>query len=792
MGVPAAEERRAAELREQLEHHSYLYYVLDAPEIGDDEYDALYRELQELEARFPELVTPQSPTQRVGGQALTEFSQVRHLQPMLSLANARGAEELRAWEQRNARILAGAGLGDRRLEYVTEPKIDGLAISLTYRDGVLVTGATRGNGTVGEDVTLNLRTIKSIPLRLRGSRPPTVVEVRGEAYLPLAEFQRLNDERTAAGLPAFVNPRNSAAGSIRQLDPTVAAARPLNVWCYAIGYVEAAEGAAAAGSGEAQATAGGTDGERVEQLGLDVGVEAPGPGIDGAASGDGGGAMGAGPAAGAAVPAGRGPAGPSAADRVSEAAAAVLTLADGRSVASHWDVLTWLREQGFRVHPDVCRHATVDEVAARCAQWEARRAELPFDIDGVVVKVDSFDLQEALGAVAHDPRGAIAYKFAPITATTKLRSIEVNVGRTGVLTPFAVLEPVFVGGVTVERATLHNEDDIRRKDIRPGDTVIVQRAGDVIPQIVGPMLQKRTGAEQPWHMPTHCPACNSPVVREEGEVAVRCPNRSCPAQIVESIRHFVSKGAMDIEGVGEELTAQLFEAGLIDNVAGLYDLTWEQLVRLPGFGGKFKKNADGTVKLRPDGTPEFEPPKEARRADKVLAAIEASKQRPYARVLFALGIRHVGAVTAQSLVERFPSIDALTAASEEEIAEAPGVGAVVAAGIRAHFADAHNLETVARLRAHGLRFVEEAPQRVEGPLTGKTFVLTGRLDSMTRPQAAERIVALGGRTTDSVSKATSYVVAGEDPGSKLAKAQKAGVAVLDETAFLALLEEAGG
>jgi DNA ligase (NAD+) len=756
--VPAAERRRAAELRERLEHHSYEYYVLDAPEIGDDEYDALYRELQVLEERFPELIAPESPTQRVGGQALTAFTQVRHLQPMLSLANARGAEELRAWEQRNARILAGAGLGEQALEYVTEPKIDGLAISLTYRDGILVTGATRGNGTLGEDVTLNLRTIKSIPLRLHGRRPPAVVEVRGEAYLPLAEFARLNEERTAAGLPAFVNPRNSAAGSIRQLDPVVAAERPLNVWCYAIGYVEAAPGSPPAVSDvRAPGAAEARDGEVAEpaQLGLDVGVVAE--------TGRAGSAASVGPG-----------------ERVSEAAAAVLTLADGRTVTSHWDVLAWLRAQGFRVHPDVCRHAGVDEVAARCAVWEERRAELDFDIDGVVVKVDPFELQEALGAVAHDPRWAIAYKFAPTTATTVLRQIAINVGRTGVLTPFAVLEPVFVGGVTVERATLHNLDDIHRKDIREGDTVIVQRAGDVIPQIVGPMLQKRTDAQQPWQMPAHCPSCGSVVVREEGEVAVRCPNRSCPAQIVESIRHFVSRGAMDIEGVGEELTAQLYEAGLIDNVAGLYDLTLSRLAEMDVLTRKDKA---------PDGA-EIKVP--SKLAEKTLLAIEASKQRPYARVLFALGIRHVGLVTAQSLVECFPSLDELMAASEEAIAEAPGVGPIVAGGIREHFSDEHNVETVERLRAHGVRFVEEAPQRVEGPFSGMTFVLTGRLESLTRPQAGERIQALGGRTTESVSKATSYVVAGEDPGSKLAKAQKAGVTILDEAGLLELLEKAGG
>ena len=406
-----------AELREQLNRHAHLYYVLDQPQIDDAEYDALFRELQELEAEHPELRTPDSPTQRVGGAVAREFTQVRHRTPMLSLANARNEDELLAWDQRNRRLLESMGLGDRPLAYVTEPKIDGLAISLTYIDGLLTTGATRGNGVIGEDVTANLRTIRAIPLRLRGARPPAVVEVRGEVYLPLAAFERLNEARAQAGLPTFVNPRNSAAGSIRQLDPAVAASRPLSVWCYAMG----TEGTAAAE----------------------------------AIAGD-----------------------------------------DGRPIASHWEALEWLRAQGFRVHPDVQRHDSIEEVAARCAQWQARRADLDFDIDGVVVKVDSLELQQALGAVAHDPRWAIAYKFAPTTATTRLHCIEVNVGRTGVLTPFAVLEPVFVGGVTVERATLHNEDDIRRKDIRPGDDVIVQRAGDVIPQIVGPLVQDRTGEER--------------------------------------------------------------------------------------------------------------------------------------------------------------------------------------------------------------------------------------------------------------------------------------------------------
>ena len=691
-------QRRAAALREQLNHHSYLYYALDQPAIDDAEYDALFAELQQLEGAHPELRTPDSPTQRVGGVVAREFTQVSHRTPMLSLANARSDDELVAWEQRNRRLLDSMGLGDRALSYVTEPKIDGLAISLTFLDGLFTTGATRGNGVIGEDVTANLRTIRAIPLRLRGARPPAAVEIRGEAYLPLVDFERLNEQRAQAGLPTFVNPRNSAAGSIRQLDPAVAASRPLNVWCYAIG----------------------TEGTAGAEPVLDD---------------------------------------------------------DGRPVASHWEALRWLREQGFRVHPDVSRHESIEDVAARCAEWQARRADLDFDIDGVVVKVDSLELQQALGAVAHAPRWAIAYKFAPTTAPTRLRSIEVNVGRTGVLTPFAVMEPVFVGGVTVERATLHNEDHIHSKDIRPGDTVIVQRAGDVIPQIVGPVVQDRTGEVPEWHMPAACPSCGSTIVREVGEAASRCPNRSCPAQIVESIIHFES--AMDIDGMGEEAVIWLHEAGLLTNVADVYELSLSTLVSVP----LFSRQA-----VAPTGDPIVVP---SRNAEKLLAAIGQSKSQAYARVLFALGIPHVGFVTARSLVEHIPSLDALEAATEEEIAEAPGIGSIVASAVRQYLADERNRETLARLRAHGLRFVEEAPQRAEGPFSGMTFVLTGRLESMTRPQAAARIGALGGRTTDSVSKATRYVVAGEDPGSKLAKAQKAGVTVLDEPAFLELLAGAG-
>ena len=685
---------RAAELREILNRHAYLYYVLDQPAIADAEYDALYRELQALEAERPELHTPDSPTQRVGSAPLEKFEQVRHLEAMLSLANARDEDELLAWDQRNRRYLEGKGHENVAMKYVVEPKIDGLAISLTYRDGLFVVGATRGNGEVGEDVTANLRTIGSLPLRLRGARPPAAVEVRGEVYLPLAAFARLNHAREAAGQSPFVNPRNAAAGSIRQLDPKLAAERPLDLWCYAIGF------------------------------------------------------------------------------------------SDGVDVPDHHSALEWLRAQGFRVNPHIVVVDGIGAAAAACRAWEERRAGLDYDIDGAVVKVDSYALQAALGSVAHDPRWAIAFKFAPTTVTTRLHSIEVNVGRTGVLTPFAVLEPVFVGGVTVERATLHNEDDIGRKDIRPGDDVILQRAGDVIPQVVGPVLEgwveedgrrrersARHAALPEWRLPEVCPACGSHVVRETGEVAVRCPNRSCPAQLVESIKHFVSKGAMDVDGVGERLVEDLYAEDLIRDVADLYSLRREDLVELEGFALDHKT---GTAK----------------RADRVLDSLDESRQRPFARALFALGIRHVGAVTAQALVQGFPSIEALQAASAEELAAVPGVGPVVAEAVAQHLADEHNRETIERLRAAGVRMLEEHPVRATGGLFGTSFVLTGKLPSLTRGEAQALIEARGGRVSGSVSKATDYVVAGEDPGAKMAKARRLGVATLDEGALLELVAAA--
>ncbi len=694
--APAEAKRRAAELRRQLEHHNYLYYVLDQPEISDAEYDRLFAELEQLEEEYPELRDPDSPTQRVGAQPLDSFRHVEHPLPMYSLANARNPEELHEWFDRAAKLLSGAGVDPAEAAFVTEPKIDGLAVSLVYENGRLARGATRGNGEVGEDVTTNLRTIGAIPLVMRlepGEQPPPVVEVRGEVYLPLSDFERLNQERAAAGEPTFANPRNAAAGSIRQLDPRVAASRPLSIWCYQVGYTE------------------------------------------------------------------------------------------GLELESHWQALEWLRGHGFRVNPGVRRHRDFEAVVEECRAWEERRAELDYDIDGAVVKIDSYRMQELLGVVGRDPRWAVAYKFAPSTEVTRLLEIGINVGRTGALNPYAVMEPVEVGGVTVTHATLHNEDDIHRKDIRVGDWVVVQRAGDVIPQVVGPVIQKRTGKEKVFHMPEKCPSCGAAVVRPEGEVVVRCPNRSCPAQIVESIKHFVSKDAMDIDGVGEKLVERLFALGLIENMADLYSLERDQLVGL-----ELSSSVNEKGKRVPHRLQE-------KSVDNMLASLEASKQRSFPRVLFALGIRHVGAVNARLLAEHFRSIDALIEADEEEVAQVEGIGPVIAEAVREFFDEPHNQETVRRLRQAGLRFeVTEDEAAAPRPLAGKRFVLTGSLSSLTRSQAKERIEALGGKVSGSVGKGTDYVVAGEKPGSKLEKARELGKTVLSEEEFLEMIggEDPGG
>ena len=669
---------RAAELRELIDEANHAYYVLDQPTVNDALYDDWMRELEALEEADPELRTPDSPTQRVGAPASGRFPEVRHRRAMLSLANARGPEELAAWYRRARTVMEQEGLGSREVEFVVEPKIDGLAISLTYEDGRFVQGATRGDGVVGEDVTANLRTIRAIPARLRaadGAPSPAVVEVRGEVYLPLQAFADFNAARAAAGLPTFANPRNSAAGSLRQLDPAATAERPLSIWIYGVGHAE----------------------------GLDLPTQSA--------------------------------------------------------------ALEWLRGAGFRVNPDIRVVGTLDEVQAECEAWEARRGTVDFDIDGAVVKIDEVAVQERLGAVGRAPRWAIAFKFAPTTVTTTLNAIKVNVGRTGALVPFAELEPVSVGGATVKLATLHNQEDIARKDLRIGDRVIVQRAGDVIPQVVGPLTQERTGKERRFAMPKRCPACDTPLVQPPGEVQVRCPNRSCPAQIVQGLIHFASRGALDIEGLGEKTVQRFFDEGLVRDFADVYDLHRhrERLVALEGF-------KDVSV-------------------DNLLAGIERSKERPWSRVLFALGVRHVGDVTAEAVVAVCPSLDALLAADAERLAEADGVGPVVAESLREFLEIETNRALLERLRAAGLRMEsDEPPPPGDGPLTGLSIVVTGGLDAFTRDEAKRAIAVAGGKATGSVSRSTAFVVAGVDPGSKLQKAASAGVPVVEEADFVAILE----
>ena len=662
---------RADELRRRLEYHGHRYYVLDDPEISDPEYDALLNELRDIEAEHPELRSPDSPTQRVGAQPLDKFEEVPHLQPMLSLANARNEEELAAWVVRSERYLARQGVEMGDVRFVTEPKIDGLAISLVYEDGVLVRGATRGNGEVGEDVTQNLRTIGAIPLRVEDA--PPLLEVRGEIYLPLAAFARLNEQRAEAGEPTFMNPRNSAAGSIRQLDPALAASRPLSMWTYGIGSVE------------------------------------------------------------------------------------------GLEFDTHHEWLDWLRDRGFRVNPDVEVHDTVDEVVAACNAWQERRDRLDFEIDGVVVKVDELGLQRQLGVVGREPRGAIAWKFPPTTATTTLKQVAWNVGRTGHMVPFAVLEPVQVSGVIVKLATLHNEEDLLRKDVRDGDEVIVMRAGDVIPQVVSPTAKaqrsrKRSDPPQP---PQHCPACNTPTIKPEGSVWTICPNRAgCPGQVFQAVKHFV--GAMDIDGLGEENVRRFLSESLIGDAADLYSLTTERLSQLEGFGEVSANN--------------------------LVQSLEASKEQPFERVLYGLGIPGVGYVNARNLARGLRSMDELMKAGEDRLVEVEGIGPIMARTIEETLAEDRTRELIQRFREHGLKMEEEGPAApVEGPLAGRTLVLTGTLPNLTREEATRRVEDAGGKVTGSVSKKTDYLVAGADPGTKLTKAQELGTEILDEDGLLALL-----
>jgi DNA ligase (NAD+) len=662
---------RVEELRSQIAFHEHRYFVLDEPEIADADFDRLMIELRELEAEHAELITPDSPTQRVGGAPVETFGIVEHRVPMLSLANAFDADGLRAWHKRASNIIER---GDFAL--VCEPKIDGLACALVYEDGRLMTAATRGDGTRGENITQNVRTIRSIPQRL-SAKVPARFEVRGEIYMTKSGFEKLNLERGAAGLPLFASPRNSAAGSVRQLDPKITAARPLDAFWYQLGWQDG-----------------------------------------------------------------------------------------GREPATHSDVLAWLKTLAFRVNPNIERIGAIDEVAAFAESWVERRDSLDYEIDGIVIKVDDLGVQRQMGAVGREPRWAIAYKFPPTQATTKLLRIDVNVGRTGTLNPFAVLEPVVIGGATVKLATLHNESVIHLKDVRVGDTVIVQRAGDVIPQVVGPVLSMRAARARIFHMPKNCPACKTPVVRD-GEAAIRCPNRQCPAQRFRLLEHFVSRGAMDIDGLGESIAYLLMERGLVQDGGDLYRLRErrDDLLAIDRFGAKS--------------------------VDRLLASIEASKTRPLARVMVGLGIRHVGGEVASVLATHFGSIDAVMEASGDEITAIPGIGGVIAESVVEFFAEDDNRALVEKLRAAGVNLRAEKGAAREGPLSGLTFVVTGRLEGLSRDAAESLIKDAGGSATSSVTKKTDYLVVGAEAGSKLTKAQKLGTALLDEDAFLALLRERG-
>ena len=661
---------RVKHLREQINHHNYRYYVLDSPVVSDAEYDALMRELKELETRFPEMVTADSPTQRVGAPPLAEFGVVTHPVSLLSLANAFSDDDLDAWHQRASKLLDG-----RAFDLVCELKIDGLAIALVYEDGVLKQGATRGDGLQGEDVTPNLRTIKSIPLTVPGGKAPRRFEVRGEVYMPRTSFRRLNEERARQGQPLFANPRNSAAGSVRQLDSRITAERRLDIFVYALGWAE-----------------GGT----------------PMP-------------------------------------------------------DNHWETMQRLKEIGFKLNPNSRQCRSLDEAKAYCREWGEKRAGLDYDTDGVVIKANPFGVQGQLGAVGREPRWATAYKFPAEQAVTQLKDIGINVGRTGSLNPYAILEPVQVSGVTVKQATLHNEDDIRRKDIRIGDWVIVERAGEVIPQVIGPVRDRRAGEEREFRMPEACPECGARVVKPEGEAMARCPNTACPAQIYESLRHYT--GVMEIEGAGDALCAQLLDKGLVKDVADLYALTQEQLLTLERMGDKL--------------------------AVKVLAQIEGSKTRPLARLIFALGIRHVGERIAELLAWHFAGVEALAATSEDNITKVPDIGPAIAASVVAYFREPRNLKVLDKLWKAGVRMQEKAAAATgPRPFTGKTFVVTGTLDAFSRDGAEAAIKALGGTAGSSVSRKTDYVVVGREAGSKLEKAKGLGIKVLNEAEFLELLRQA--
>ncbi len=670
---PSAEGfQRAAGLREKINHHNYRYYVLDDTEISDGEYDRLMVELRRLEEDHASLVIPESPTQRVGASPADGFDQVQHRLPMLSLGNAFNEDDLQAWYRRIKGLL-----DDADFDLVCELKIDGLAVSLAYQDGVLVQGATRGDGTAGEDVTQNLRTIRTIPMSLLGE-PPPYLEVRGEVYLPLEEFRLLNEGRAERGEPLYANPRNTGAGSVRQLDSKVTASRNMHIWVYSLGDIS----------------------ETDRPIG-------------------------------------------------------------------HWDGLQWLNGLGFRINPEnrVCH--TLEEAVDYYHSWMEKRHDLPYEIDGVVIKVDPFAYQDSLGVAGREPRWAIAYKFPAEQAVTRLLDIGINVGRTGSLNPYAILEPVVVSGVTVRQASLHNEEDINRKDIRIGDWVTVERAGDVIPQVVGPVLDRRTGQEQVFKMPANCPVCGTPVVKPESEAMHRCPNTSCPVQFFELLKHFVSKGAMDIDGLGEQWCNILIENGLVKDVAGLYRLDKDELLKLDRMGDKL--------------------------ATKKMTNIEVSKQRPLHRVLFALGIIHVGSEIAELLTQRYASLNEMAEATAEELTEIPGIGPKIAESVVDYFAVPLNQQVLKALGDagvvlhHDIQDVQEAADDL--PFSGKSFVVTGTLSGFTRREAEDRIKILGGNVASAVTRKTDYLVAGASPGSKVAAAGQLGTEILDEAAFLELIDQ---
>ena len=673
---------RIEQLKASINYHNYRYYVLDSPEISDAEYDLLMKELKQLEEEYPQFLTPDSPTQRVGAAPVEAFGVVEHPLPLLSLGNAFSKDELLAWYTRTSKLA-----NESQFDFVCEHKIDGLAVALTYVNGQLTTGATRGDGFRGEGVTQNLRTIRSIPLSVSKEAPPRF-EVRGEVFLPKAGFHKLNQERAAEGLPLFANPRNAAAGSVRQLDPRITAKRPLDIYIYALGYAE-----------------------------------------------------------GKATP------------------------------PTHWESMEYLTSLGFKVNPNNALLDSIDRVEEYYRTWMEKKESLPYEADGVVVKVDSLALQKRLGNVGHEPRWAIAYKFPAIQGTTQLNEIWVSVGRTGTVNVAAYLTPVSVGGVTIKQAALHNEDDIRRKDIREGDTVIVQRAGDVIPQVVGPIKSRRTGKEKEFSLLEKLkknekgepvcpePGCGGVVKKLEGEVMYYCSNTACPAKIQQSLEHYVSRQAMDIRGIGESQSAMLLKEGLVKNIADLYDLKdkKEQLLKLERMAEKNVSN--------------------------MLNAIEKSKETSLPRVIFALGIRHIGEEMAELLAKHFGSIDRLQNASREELLSIPTVGPKIADSIIAFFGQEENHRIIDRLKKAGVRLEEEVVRPEELPLTGQEFVITGRLETLSRQEAEARIKALGGITKDNVTKKTTYLVVGAEPGSKLARTQALGTKQLTEEEFLRLLQE---